>query len=253
MVGLLGPGAERFAIPPGLLAGGSGMAVAQPLLAGEPALPSPSPTMLGAAVGSLANRMVVDPLMAARNLGRAGVTGEAINPADLLALPVAQGAAGLLGAPRGALAMGGARQALPTQRQIVPSGPDRAIIREAARIDDQNMVETIFSASRPSRGEQPRVEIDFAIVDGFGRQMMVDRVPDVAPRAAMNALSTVERSVDNFVRQVRPRMVGFTAVREELIPLYRRVARRIAREHGGRAREPIEGRFEVRLPERTPQ
>ena len=112
--------AAPFALAPGLVEGSRGVATAQPVIAGEPAFDAPDLGTLGLIAGSLTNRLVAEPLQAARNLGRSAMTGEPVSTGDLLAVPAAGGLAGALAGPRGAsLAAGAARRARPsTEREF---------------------------------------------------------------------------------------------------------------------------------------
>ena len=244
-------GPVPFSLAPAQVEGGAGVAAAVPVVATEPTFDVPDPGTLGLIAGSLTNRLVAEPLQAARNLGRTIFTGEPISIGDVLAVPAAGSVFGALAGPRGGLAMGGARRAPPTTRTIEGQGPNMASVREAARLDDNNSVETVFRIARQSALDRPQVDIDFQIRDiatGLVNTGTTGRQAGLTGRQGMRALSAVESSVDNFIRQVQPSVVRFNAARRELVPLYSRVARRIAKEFGGEATEDRQlGMFEVLL------
>lgn len=184
---------------------------------------------------------------------------EDISPAAALSAPLFGGLAGVLAAPRGALASGAARRALPIatkDRQFSSDLTDRisgmanSQLKATSKVDDGTNLVTTFD--RFNTDEGLKTSVNFRLENPSG--MVTDigdpgsRAFSLSPRAQMDSLVTVEKAVTDFIKKERPFEANFAAARQELIPLYERFARRIAKQNDGEFVQHSPTFFGVRFP-----
>lgn len=175
-----------------------------------------------------------------RNVGNialemAPVTGEILSARDAFEGfqqgDVGQTLLGVLGAIPGAGVVGRVgKKGLKLSGRITNALPGRRAILEQSTKAGGKKLDIIYQSERHPDifGGKSDIEtvVDFAIDGSFDPS-------NLNMKSALDVLSTVSSSLDDFIRVVAPSRLVFSASRPDLAPLYSKVTDRIAKKHGG--------------------
>lgn len=253
------PALERYA-----LHGARGVGPPTPAGVGPPSSPGDAPLARPSAFDSrlayylgphatqaLRNVAELSPMASLRDYGEIGAQAfrkafggdlaGALGMTPLAAMALMGSHPGGRAATAGSKLMGRSRKAAPFEREeLSPFGKthimDKADI-EGTRLDIE------YAPGIPGQYGTP-YEINF-FVEG-AQSPAGARAAGVDPKAGPKILATVEESLDRFVKDYDPAKIGFSAGAPELIPLYDRVAKRVAKRYGGEVlTEPGSGAYEI--------